>query len=101
MSWSFSAIGKPANVAAALKKHGEALTGQCKLEFDAALPHLVGLVEQNFSADGSGYGEPIIDIEASGSGISTGSKPGGTGEPNRQLQRDCTVKIGRSYRQLV
>lgn len=92
MSWSVSLIGKPANVVKALEAESAKFTDQSKVEYDAALPHLVGLVQQNFVADESGYVEPTIKLDAAGSGYSRDGK---------QLQRSCRVKIEPLYTKLV
>ncbi len=67
MSWSVTFIGKPENVSKALNAQSEQLSGYSKEEFDAALPHLDGLVMQNFRVDDQ-YGPLMVKITASGSG---------------------------------
>ena len=62
MSWSVAFIGKPEKVVEALQKKSETLTGESKKEFDSALPHLVGLVNENF---GTPY---LVNLSASGHG---------------------------------
>ena len=47
MSWSFNAIGKPEDFPKALDAESDRLTGQSKEEFDAAKPHLLGLIALN------------------------------------------------------
>lgn len=64
MSWLITFIGHPEKIAVALEKHSESLDGQSKAEFDAALPHMVGLVKQNYNPDH----EPVLKITASGHG---------------------------------
>lgn len=64
MSWSLIYIGTPENVSKALKENSEKLTDKSKEEYDLALPHMVGLVEQNYS----GTYPLILKIEASGHG---------------------------------
>jgi hypothetical protein len=64
MSWSISFIGKSENVSQALKDNSAKLSGASKEEYDAVLPHLVGLVEQNYNKPNN----PVIQISASGSG---------------------------------
>lgn len=64
MSWSVNLIGTPTKITAALKKQSETLTGQSKEEFDAALPHMLGLLAQNYA----GTYEPAMRITASGHG---------------------------------
>ena len=49
MSWQVQFIGSPENVAKALEAESLRLSDQSKEEFDAALPHMVGLVKENFS----------------------------------------------------
>jgi len=46
MSWSISMIGTPAGVVDGLKRNSDLLCGQSREEYDAAKPHLIGLVEQ-------------------------------------------------------
>lgn len=38
MSWSIKLVGKPAKVVEALDAESAKLSGQCKAEYDAALP---------------------------------------------------------------
>lgn len=66
MSWSVTFIGKPDNVSKALHAQSELLSGYSKEQYDAALPHLDGLVCQNFNADEK-Y-PPVIKLVASGHG---------------------------------
>lgn len=63
MSWSISLMGKPKNVVAALKAESAKLTGASKEEYDEALPHLIGLVEQNVAEEN--YPQ-VVDLDASG-----------------------------------
>jgi len=88
MSWSISLIGRPDKIAAALQEQSGKLTGQSKLEFDDALPHLTALVGQNFAVDGNGYLLPLVKLEASGSGTAKGEQ---------QVVRSCTVKVEPIY----
>lgn len=92
MSWSFSAIGKPAKVAEAIQARSAELSGQSRIEFDDAKPHLAALVKQNFAVEGMGHSEPLVKIEASGSGSAVDSM---------QRQRSCTVKLETFYAQLL
>lgn len=85
MSWSISFIGKPEKVAEALTAQSAQLNGESKIEYDSALPHLIGLVNENF---GTSY---PIKLAASGHGISAGEKS------NREL----TVSIELVYGLLV
>lgn len=64
MSWSVTLIGNPDNIAKALEKESEILSGNSKVEFDAALPHLLGLVKENFNT----VQPPVLKIVASGHG---------------------------------
>jgi hypothetical protein len=62
MSWSIAFIGKPEKVVEALQKQSETLNGESKKEYDSALPHLIGLVNENF-------GTPYpVKLAASGHG---------------------------------
>lgn len=83
MSWSISLIGKPENVSAALTAHSGTLSGQPKVEFDDALPHLVGLVNQNF-----GFGNPVSLI-ANGHGYAADGE-----QKNRTISVSLTVQPG-------
>ena len=84
-------MGKPEAVAKALEEESAKLTGQSKDEYDAALPHLAALVRENFVKAGSGYGEPVIEFSASGSGTARPATPGGAVE-NVQRQVSVTLK---------
>ncbi len=93
MSWSFSCIGKPENVADALQSHGQTIVGdQSRLEFYTALPHLLALVQQNFVVPGSGYGAPTLDVDFCG----CGTEHGGV-----QVHRNCMVSIKLCNRPIV
>jgi hypothetical protein len=50
MSWSINFIGTPEEVVKKLEDHSESLTGHnsIKDEYDGAMPHLIGLVTQNY-----------------------------------------------------
>jgi hypothetical protein len=85
MSWSASFIGNPEKVVEALNKQSEGLTGNSKTEFDAALPNLIGLINQNFHSNPD-Y-KPVLKIEANGHG--------------NDGERNCSVKIERIYGVLV
>jgi hypothetical protein len=82
MSWSICFIGKPEKVAEALVNQ-EFSDPNSKVEFEAALPHLVGLVKQNFGNDNT-----ILRIEASGHGYFKDGVP---------ENRNCQVKIESIY----
>ena len=66
MSWSKTVIGKPENVVAALEAYSEKLNGASKVEYDAALPHMVGLTKQTI-----GEGK-IVKVAATGHGTVDG-----------------------------
>ncbi|MFA5727712.1 MAG: hypothetical protein WC886_08745 [Saccharofermentanaceae bacterium] len=66
MSWSIQFIGKPEKVIEALQGQSEKMNGESKNEYDSALPHLVGIVKENYGFD---Y---LINISASGHGYSNG-----------------------------
>jgi hypothetical protein len=82
MSWSVEFVGKVSQVVEDLTKHSEALEGQSKLEYDSALPHLVGVVKENFNNEGE---EPSVKISAYGHGWAVGDD-----QKNRTLQ--CTLQ---------
>jgi hypothetical protein len=95
MSWSVSFIGKPEKVAEALEKHSASLTGQSKIEFDEAKPHLVALVNNNFNKRAGEQGggvEPFIQLDASGSGCA---------QRDEQVQRQVSVTLKSIYGALV
>jgi hypothetical protein len=71
MSWSVTFIGHPENIVKALQQKSEELDGYSKAEYDLALPHLIGLVKQNFNK----IIEPVIKITASGHGYGTDFEP--------------------------
>ena len=68
MSWTAQYVGKPEKVVEALEAQSAKMSGESKVEFDDALPHLIGLVNQNFN-----YGF-LVKLVASGHG-QTGEKP--------------------------
>lgn len=85
ISWSISFIGKPEKVAEALNAESERMNGESKKEYDFALPHLIGLVNENF-------GTPYpVKLTASGHGTVY------TDRSDRQL----TVSIELIYGLLV
>ena len=87
MSWSVYYMGKPAKVAEALTAYSGQLSGQSKDEYDAALPHLAALVNQNFGNEGE-----LIKIAASGHGTIVNGEP---------TQNHCSVEITSVYGVLV
>lgn len=62
MSWSNSWMGKPSAIKAAIGRFADTLSGLSKEEFDAARPHLEGLLDQNSNKEK----EPIVELSASG-----------------------------------
>ena len=80
MSWSVTFIGYPENVVTALEKESEKLTGQSKVEYDSALPHLTGIVKENF-----GGVAPLMKISANGHGYADSE-----GQKQRTLQ--CSIE---------
>lgn len=80
MSWSVFFIGTPEKVVNALEKHAEGHQGTTKEEYDAALPHLIGLINQNYNKDADNV---IIKIDANGSGYAN--------------TRTCNVSISHMY----
>lgn len=75
MSWSINLIGTPKNITAALDKYSEQINGQSKTEFDAVLPHIKGILNQNVNDKT----EPVLKLE--GYGHASGS------------YSNCTVKV--------
>jgi hypothetical protein len=89
MSWSISFIGTPEKIITALQEYSARLGGgQSKVEYDSVLPHLIGLVKDNFSPT-----TPLVRISASGYGTAT--------TDGRQIERQCTVNLERVYALLV
>jgi hypothetical protein len=82
MSWSIQFIGKPEKVVEALQKQSESMNGESKVEYDSALPHLAGLVKENFGYDYA------VKIVAAGHGMAGGEKP------NRQLTASIELIYG-------
>ncbi|MHB8362723.1 MAG: hypothetical protein ACYDBX_03835 [Patescibacteria group bacterium] len=91
MSWSIGFIGKPENIHAAIERESEKLSGQSKIEFDDAAPHLIALVEQNFNNQ-EGHFPILLKIRAAGSGFA---------DTGGQHNRSCTVLIEQFYENLV
>lgn len=60
MSWSISIIGKPDKVVEELSVYSDTLTGQSKIEYDEAKPHLQALISQNLGEN------IIVNLQASG-----------------------------------
>lgn len=87
MSWSINFIGKPENVAKALEDQSEKLDGQSKVEYDSVLPHLVGIVKENFAPI-----QTMLKLVASGHGYASDGE---------QKQRQCTVSLEIWYGTIV
>ena len=87
MSWSVQFIGKPENVATALEAESAKFSDQSKVEYDAALPHFVALVKENFGNIGQ-----VLKFSASGHGYSVNGE---------QKNRQCLVNIEAIYGTLV
>ncbi len=51
MSWAVNFIGKPEKVAEALEKRSDSFSGNNRVGYDLAKPHLIALVKQNTDAD--------------------------------------------------
>jgi hypothetical protein len=62
MSWSNSWIGRRSGVKAAIARYSDTLTGNSKEEFEAARPHLEGLLDLN----SNDRGDPIVQLDANG-----------------------------------
>jgi hypothetical protein len=90
MSWSIAMIGEPKNVITALTANSEKLTGQSRVEFDEALPHLIGLVSQNFAEPQNVVQK--IRLRASGSGYSVDGV---------QKNRSLNASIENEYIEIV
>jgi len=94
MSWSVNFLGRPEKVVEALKTHAEksGLTGQSREEYEAAMPHLVGLVEQNVCAGGSPEYPKMVKLVANGHG----SKKDG-----EWTERNCSVALSYEYTKVL
>lgn len=77
MSWSVNYMGTPQAIAESLDKYSSDLSGYSKEEFDAALPHLKGLLAENF---GDQYVRQLI-------------ASGHTGDTSRGAYRQCNVEL--------
>jgi len=96
MSWNISVIGKPKAVIAHLDTFGDGLSGQTKIEFDAAKPHLAGLVGQNFSEKDEAA-LPLIHLTAAGHGSGRHEEDGSV----TQVHRSFSASISHMYTKLV
>lgn len=88
MSWSVSIVGSTAKVADSLTATSGRLEGQSKVEFDSALPFLVGIVGENFE---SGR-EATVKLVANGHGYAADGE---------QKQRYLAVSLERYYGDIV
>lgn len=92
MSWSITLIGTPDKIVAALDAESVRQSGQCKIEFDEALPALKTLVLQNFDKRPEARLR-VLKLRASGSGYAKQSL-GADGETvTEQVQRNCAVTL--------
>ena len=83
MSWNIEFAGTPEEVVKQLKEESNQLDGNSKKEYDAALPFMIGLVNQN-------YGNPEYQVKISGYGH------GGEryqAECPSQPYAECTVSV--------
>jgi hypothetical protein len=94
MSWNVNFTGRAEKVVEALKAEAEKLTGQSGEEYRDALPHLVGLVEQNLAAGAAPNPEypKMVVVQASGHG----SKKDGV-----WVDRNCSVSVGFNYTRVL
>lgn len=70
MSWSISFIGTPENLVKAMEAYSEKLDVSSKEEYDAALPHLVGLVNQIYNEENN----LMVRVTANGHAYFRGEK---------------------------
>lgn len=83
MSWSIQLIGTPQGLINELNAQSEKMNpGISKEEFDEALPHIRGLLAQNYAPIA-----PLVRLEASGSGWGAGD----------QAHRNLSVKVEPLY----
>lgn len=95
MSWSISVVGNPDNIVKHLREQSAKLTGQSKIEYDDALPHIEGLVNQTFRTElgaTKGHNLSALEVQASGSGSAEGET---------QLSRSCSVSIKPTHFKVV
>jgi hypothetical protein len=85
MSWSIGFIGTPEKIIVELNKTSEGLDGQSKVEFDSALPNLIGIINDNFDSNGN---QVVLKVQASGHGYASSEK---------QINRQCLVSVERFY----
>lgn len=83
MSWSVSFIGTPDKIVVALENQSGKLSDQSKVEYDSVLPHLIGIVRENFGDDSA-----VLHLNANGHGYA---------EKGEQKNRNLTVELKRIY----
>lgn len=93
MSWNINFTGKAEKVVEAMKAEAEKLSGQSREEYESALPHLVGLVEQNVAVGGNPEYPKMIVIQASGHGSKN--------KDGAWTERNCTVTLGFNYTKVL
>lgn len=87
MSWSVSAVGEPEAVVRHLERYmADQSPNQSKEEYDAAKPHLVALLRQNFATEKASEWAKgqLVSIDASGSGTKVNGE---------DVQRNCSVTL--------
>jgi hypothetical protein len=89
MSWSINLIiGKPEKVVEALEKIPSTFSDpQSKKELEDVLPHIIGIVKQNFGDENK-----VVKVSASGHGYS---------KDGVDINRSCIVTIEAFYANLV
>lgn len=95
MSWSVNIVGPAEKVVEELLAHRESLDGQSLKEYESALPHLCGIVAQNYakkSAVESGYASPVVRVTASGSGVA---------RDGEVIYSTCSVNVENYYGKVV
>ena len=91
MSWSIAFIGKPDKVVEALEAQSAKFDGQSKVEYDSVLPHLTGIMKENFGTDNA-----ILKVTASGHGYAEK-----VNDELVQKQRQCVAAVEIFYATLV
>ena len=89
MSWSINPIiGKPEKVVEALEKEPSKFSDpQSKKELEDVLPHIVGIVKQNFGDENK-----LVKVSASGHGYS---------KDGVDVNRSCIVTVEAFYATIV
>lgn len=91
MSWSINMVGTPDKIVAALDAESGKMSGQSKIEFDAALPALKTLVSQNFDNRDESK-RIVLRLAANGSGQSK-QISGPDGSRVEEIDRSCRVSL--------